>query len=409
VTRRQALLGTAALTASAGLALTSDLGSRAFGTTTPVKHAPTWGRIANRMHRGQRPFTGLFFAGPPNPNSLPLYTRHPLNADRLDWSDRSDIEYSLRQVCSVGLNTVKLSYWGHRGETDDWATALLFSRRRWPGEGPGTYTEAEQVARGWQLFHAADRLNLLVAPMLEVSPAFQFWADFPTRLDGLVERAGWLLRNFGSAPNFLRLYDRDGRPRHAVFLIETIHVGPVDPVDFAAGFDRAATVLGEQLGRRVGWILDPTPLPSYGSHDGPDPVALRSTSSVLGINPFNVTSQGPGESKPQDQITEDERLAYARGISTTWSSSGLPFIAPVTPGYDARIVFPGNGVYGFNREWRRRQHLSALEFGVSGVSVDTFNGYTEGSAIPPTEEDGDVHHEWLREIVATVRRRERGA
>lgn len=78
--------------------------------------------------------------------------------------------------------------------------------------------------------------------------------------------------------------------------------------------------------------------------------------------------------------------------------SGGP--APVTPGYDARIVFPDNGVYGFNREWRRRQHLSALEFGVSGMSADNHPADRGGRRRP---------HEWLRDIVATVRRRERGA
>jgi hypothetical protein len=368
-----------------------------------VPAAGRWGRIANRTHHGDRVLSGLFFGGPPNPASVPLFTRHPLDADRLDWSDAADIRFALGQVSSARLNTVKLSYFGHEGETDQWAPAWLFSRQRWPGDGSGTYTEAEQVARGRDVFRIAERLDLLVAPLVEVSPAFPFWADFPANLDGLVARAGWLLRHFGEAPNFLRLYDRDGRPRHALFLIETIHVGPVDPLDFAAGFDRAAARLADELGHRVGWVLDPTPLPAYGSHDGPDPAALRTAASVLAVNPFNVTSQGPGAPKPQDQISEEERLAYARGIMSTWSASGLPFMATVTPGYDAHIVFPDSGVYGFNPRWRREQRRLALEFARDGLSVDTFNAYTEGSVIPPTVEDGDVHRQWLRDIVAAVR------
>jgi hypothetical protein len=401
-TRRQVLRGASALVASAGLALTSN-NEPAFGAPPPHGRG-RWGRIANRVHHGERPLGGLFFAGPPNPASVPLFTRHPLDADRLDWSDLSDIVFALRQVASVGLNTMKLSYFGHEGETDQWAPAWLFSRQRWPGEGPGTYTEAEQVARAWQVFRAAEHLNLLVAPLVEVSPAFPFWADFPTNIDGLVARAGWLLRHFGGASNFLRLYDRDGRPRNALFLIETIHVGPVDPFDFAAGFDRAADRLADEFGCRVGWILDPTPLPAYGSHDGPDPAALRTAASVLAVNPFNITSQGPGAPKPQDQITEEERLAYARSVMDTWSTSGLPFLATVTPGYDAHLVFPDTGVYGFNREWRHQQSQLALEFAHGGLSVDTFNAYTEGSVIPPTVEDGDVHRAWLRDIVRRVRR-----
>jgi hypothetical protein len=401
-TRRQVLRGASALVASAGLGLASA-GRPAFGAT-PAPEAGRWGRIANRTHRGDPVLSGLFFAGPPNPNSVPLFTRHPLDADRLDWSDAADIRFALGQVASACLNTVKLSYWGHEGETDQWSPAWLFSRQRWPGDGPGTYTEAEQVARGGDVFRAAEGLGLLVAPLLEVSPAFPFWAEFPANLDGLVARAGWLLRHFGEAPNFLRLYDRDGRARHALFLIETIHVGPVDPLDFAAAFDRAAARLNEELGYRVGWVLDPTPLPAYGSHDGPDPTALRTAASVLAINPFNVTSQGPGAPKPQDQISEEERLAYARGVMSKWSASGLPFMATATPGYDAHIVFPDSGVYGFNPHWRRQQKRLALEFGRDGLSVDTFNAYTEGSVIPPTVEEGDVHLAWLRDIVAALRR-----
>jgi hypothetical protein len=402
-TRRQVLRGASALAASAGLALAGDV-VPAFGAA-PAQSAGRWGRIANRMHHGRRPLSGLFFAGPPNPASLPLYTRHPRDADRLDWTDPSDIVFALGQVASVGLNTLKLSYFGHQGETDQWAPAWLFSRQRWPGDGPGTYTETEQVARGWQVLRTAERLGLLVAPLIEVSPAFPFWADFPTNLDGLVARAGWLLRHFGAASNFLRLYDRDGRPRHALFLIETIHVGPVDPLDFAAGFDRAAQRLADEFGHRVGWVIDPTPLPAYGSHDGPDPAALRTAASVLAVNPFNITSQGLGPPKPQDQITEAERLAYARGVMTRWSQSGLPFLAPVTPGYDAHIVFPDTGIYGFNPGWRRQQRRLALEFASGGLTVDTFNAYTEGSAIPPTVEDGDAHRRWLRDIVAALRHR----
>lgn len=67
LTRRQALLGGTAVVASAGLSLIGD--RRASGSTTP---AGVWGRIANESRRGQRIVSGLFFAGPPNPNSLPL-------------------------------------------------------------------------------------------------------------------------------------------------------------------------------------------------------------------------------------------------------------------------------------------------------------------------------------------------
>jgi hypothetical protein len=230
--------------------------------------------------------------------------------------------------------------------------------------------------------------------MPEVSPAFPFWARFPDDLDGLVERAAWLLHAFGDEPTYLRLYDSRGQARHAVWLIESIHVGPVDPYAFAAGFDRAAARLRDLIGHRVGFVVDPTPLPAYGSHDGPDPAALRAASSILAVNPFNITSQGPGAPKPQDQITEDERLAYARDVMATWSASGIPFIAPVLPGYDAHLVFPGTGGYGFHPGWRLRQQRLAMRYATAGVTVDTWNGWTEGYAVPPSRQDGDVHLRW---------------
>jgi hypothetical protein len=68
------------------------------------------------------------------------------------------------------------------------------------------------------------------------------------------------------------------------------------------------------------------------------------------------------------------------------------------------LVFLDTGVYGFNREWRHQQSRLALEFAHGGLSVDTFNAYTEGSVIPPTVEDGDVHRAWLRDILRRVRR-----
>jgi hypothetical protein len=43
-----------------------------------------WGRIANGSRRGQQILTGLFFAGPPNPNSLSLYSTAAVRRRRHD-------------------------------------------------------------------------------------------------------------------------------------------------------------------------------------------------------------------------------------------------------------------------------------------------------------------------------------
>lgn len=163
-------------------------------------HQPAGSRIVNSLHHGERLLSALFFAGPPNPGSLPLYTRHP-QATGKETGD-GGMDGALAQMASVGLNTVKLSYWGHDGETDSSAPAWLFSQTRWPGDlKAGPYTEAEQVALARHFFALARRHGLLVAPMLEVGPRFPFYADFPSNLDPLVGRASWLLKHFGDEPN----------------------------------------------------------------------------------------------------------------------------------------------------------------------------------------------------------------
>jgi hypothetical protein len=399
-TRRAVLGGAAAL--AAGLYTAEPAGA------APVDPLPIPGRIANPKHLNRRVYSGLFFGGPPKPHTRDtLYTRHPLDADRLGWKEPADIEFAVAQVLKPGLNTIKLSYWGHEGrpqETDDSAPALLFSRKRWPGEpGPPEYTEAEQIAKVWQLFHAAEKANLLITPMLEVSELSNpFWADFPDNLTELVRRSGWLLRNFGDSPAFLRMFDRTGRPRRVISLIETIHGGPIDPVRFAAGFDRASDLLRAELGYPVGWTIDPTPLPPYGSHSGPEPAAIRQTTSVVAISPFNITSQGPFDADPDRPETDAERLRYARDVLTRWAVSGIPLIADIIPGYDAHLVFhdrPRLEPYGYSASWLAAQRDLAVEFGTGGMAVDYWNGWSEGSAIPPSVEEGDAHTRWLAETI----------
>lgn len=376
------------------------LGTRAVAAG--ATRVPAWGRIANHEHRGERILSALFFAGPLNPGSLPLYTHHPLHQDKQGRDGGMD--EALRQMVSVGLNTIQLSYWGHDGEADSSAPTWLFSQTRWPGDSkPGKYTEAEQIALAHCFFTQAAAHGLLVAPLLEVGPQFPFYSDFPVKLDNLVERASWLLKNFGDEPNWLRVTDQTGRPRHVLWLIETIHDRPIDAETFAQGFGTAALRLKRQTGRDVGFILDPTPLPLYGSEAGPDPVALRGQASVLAINPFNITSQGIVYRADLRDITEDERQQYAESVLRRWAASGTPLIAPIMPGYDAHHVFPQLPIYGFSAAWRQRQKELAVRYGADGLSVDCWNGWTEGYAIPPSIEQGDVNLRWVRETVRAVK------
>jgi hypothetical protein len=233
----------------------------------------------------------------------------------------------------------------------------------------------------------------------------RFWEAFPHDTTGLEKRAAWQLDNFANEPNSLRLYDRDGRPRQVIWLIESIHGGKIDPVQFAQGFDQVAQRLEARTGHRVGFVIDPTPLPAYGSHEGPQPQALRQCASILAINPFNITSQGLGERKDAASISASDRLAYARRILQQWHESDIPLIAPVIPGYDAHLTFPKAGRYGFDHTWRSAQRELVLRYETAGMSIDCWNGWTEGYAIPPSVQDGDVHMRWVRQIVGDLRRK----
>ena len=109
----------------------------AWGQTLPdAQQSPKgqWGRIANTLHHGENIHCALFFAGPPNAKTLPLYTRHPQEPDHYTWANEASVAFALKQMRDVGLNTIKLSYWEHAGETEKWSPALLFSKTRWPGE-----------------------------------------------------------------------------------------------------------------------------------------------------------------------------------------------------------------------------------------------------------------------------------
>jgi hypothetical protein len=362
-----------------------------------------WGRIVNDRYRGQPCLASLFFAGPPNPGSVPLYTRHPVDEGRYDWLRDETIDRALDQMRSVGLNTIKLSYWGHDGEADAWAPAWLFSRKRWPGDpGAGNYSDAQQIALAGHFFDRAAAKGLLFSPMLEVSPRFPFYAEFPDNLDNMVDRCAWLVSHFGNRPNWLRLYDRTGRGRVAIWLIETIHAGPVSPPQFASAFNEVARrVAGQCGGAQIGFILSPTPLPANGTEAGPDARELIKWPAVLAICPGAATA-GAVQAKPQSGVSEADRLANQERFLSRWAGTNFPLFATAIPGYDSHLVFPANGSYGFTPAWREAELALARRYGRDGVCIDCWNGWTEGYGIPPTTESGDADMQWARQLTGIV-------
>jgi len=364
-----------------------------------VEATNEWGSIVNSNHQSEKIVSTLFFAGPPNPGALPNYTRHPSdNANNL-WTDES-IQFSLNQMKQIGINTVKVSYWGHDGETDRWATTLLFANKDWRNRAT-VLSESEIVSQATHFFQLVDENQLMFSPLIEVSPANPFYEQFPGNTGNMVDRIVWLVNNFGDQPGWLKVYDKNGVPRLAVWLIDTVHSSPINPNSFATGLDIISTKVEQATGKKVGLIIDPTPLPPYGSVFGPDPTAISKTQSVLAVNPFNITSQG-AFGQAERRISEDDRLAYAESVVKKWSTSPIPFITTLLPGYDAHIVFPSFGIYGFTDVWLNKQQDLLLKYSNKGISFDVWNGYTEGYEIVPTVEEGDRIYQWAKGVIGLI-------
>ncbi len=44
-----------------------------------------------------------------------------------------------------------------------------------------------------------------------------------------------------------------------------------------------------------------------------------------------------------------------------------------------------------------------MRYETDGLSVDIWNGWTEGYAIPPSVEDGNANLDWVKETVKAVK------
>lgn len=353
-----------------------DIRSRAV--ENPAFSRPTkdnlWGRIANQELEGDKIRGVFFFAGPPNDFSRVFYTRHPIDSQRFEWKIDDDVRYILKQIKSVRANVIKLSWWGNNDEYIRWAPTI----------------NTKEVNS--QTFRIAGEQGLMVAPVIEVSEAFRFWEEFPDNTLNMETRIRQVLQDYGAYSNWLSVYDKSGQKRKAIFLIETIHASPIDPVVFAQAFDMVADKIKQQTGELIGFIIDPTPLPPSGSYYGPEPEALKNTQSILAINPFNLTSDGN---------TEAERLAEAEEVCLKWKNSGLPFIPSAVPGYDDHIVRPPGQKYGDNAFWRTKILQMMVKNATAGVTLDVWNGFTEGYAFAPTEETKDLDYQLAQRIFFT--------
>jgi len=330
--------------------------------STEASGTNNWGLIANKEQNMKKTAGALLFAGPPN-NNKNLYTTHP-NSSMWEWKNNNDVDQIMNELKASNVNVIKLSWWGNSKE------------KKW---SPTIYdTNTHKL-----VFKEAEERNIMVAPMIEVHDGFKFWQEYPDNTKNLETRIKSILKDYGKEPNYLKIYDKSGNPRMVIWLIETIHVGKVDEKKFAGAFDVVADKIYKDTGYKIGFIIDPTPLPANGSYNGPNPTYLVKTKSLLAINPFNITSDGTNESA---------RLKKAESILSKWKNSGLPLIAPILPGYNDSKVRPPGTKYGNNTTWRNSVQKMAIKYNTVGITLDIWNGFTEGYEFTPTKENKSLNY-----------------
>lgn len=321
------------------------------------------GLIANAGAEGRRVKAALYFAGAKNP----IFHKHDVQTP----TSMGDMATDLDNIRDLGCNAILYSFWGSDGEEKAFSTAL---------------TSPDVVRR---LHEACARRELFIAPFIEVHARNKFGEYFPATIDDLTARIGWTLEQFGTSPHWIRIVDRAGHPRLAVWLIETVSMDPgMDPTRFAAGFDALATRFKQRHGLDVGFVIDPTRLPADDRllPFGVSPEILAATDAVLAVNPYHVTVNGK---------TESERLAHQEMLYRRWKACGIPLYFQLEPGYRSAF-FPEGGSYGHNAAWYEREAAMAREFAVHGLT-GVYNLPTEDIDLEPTRE-GDDDFRWAKGI-----------
>lgn len=325
-----------------------------------------------------------------------LFTLHPSDARHLGWSEnQANRDFTVQTMIDAGVNVINMSYWGLPG-TDNWAY--------WSPMQSSTASHDE-------LFNAALGKEILIAPYIESfastdnDEAYIFVDDFPgtianpapllvSKIEDLVKRYLVNPANAQWPSKWARVYDQNGHER---YLVSIIHVASnqesITDQEFAAGFDRVAGKVFENTGVHVGFALDILPPDSYAPGNfkaTPSSTGsfLAQQASVCAIQCF-LPEIWTGMSNESDLIT------WKRSYHLSWKNTGIPFIHDLTPGYDAHIVFPSSPVYGNTQSWRDLQTQAISDFGSQSLTINAWNGYTEGMAAVPTVQYGNATYLWI--------------
>ncbi|MGC5225331.1 LGFP repeat-containing protein [Micromonospora sp. DT81.3] len=331
-------------------------------------------------------------------------------ADDQHWnSDPASRNRVMARIAAAHANTVVMSYWG---DMPKWSPMALDGSSL-----PG-------------VLGAAEVNGLVIMPAIEGGSdpknprtrQWQFATDFPSPsvhgqiAPGLIARIGRLFRLFHDKMHlWAQLYDHAGEPRYAVQLLHVWSSLPeTTDAAFAAAFTHVAKLVEEAFGIRVGFCLDVIGLqPGFMASPHGTGADLRAEPAVLAINGFqsevfsDKVLTGPKMGPPVDNNASNlETLAdWKRSALLDWAATGIPVLLDVSNGMDGRYVWRevGSGFWGDNRDYtedRWRNWVSQLKGpAIAGITVDTWNGYTEGYAAVPSFEHGDVVTRWLADLL----------
>ncbi len=378
----------------------------------------------------RQPVKGLYFFAGESAGNLELYTTHPILADDRHWnsvvSSRARV---MDRVVAAHANTVVMSWWSNMPQ---WSPMAL---------------DATSIPG---VLDAVQGRPLVIIPVIEGGfdkdhpeiPNWEFSRDFPSPVKGgavapgLVKRIRDLVTIFqGRMDLWARIYDRNGNSRYAV---QILHVcsdlpGTTDQ-QFAEAFQNVADQVQSQI--PIGFMLDIV----GGSHAyvaspataGP---LLEQQPSVLGVSGFESevfsgkVINGPpcddedwSRCQPHDNNRDnlENMLKWKQAAVCDWLATHLPVFLDVSNGFDGRYVWrkTGAGYWGDNMDYtddRWRNWVSQLKGNgaslatltegmrvlpaVKGITVDTWNGYTEGYAAAPSQEHGGTVYNWLMDLL----------
>lgn len=415
-TRRQFLNTAAAGAAAVGIGAGLHLGSsRASARPTGD---PRQGLLANYGLEGT-PVKGVFFF-PGDPFDQNVWTVHPDDDLHLRWNtDKVSRARVLAQMAERHVNTVVASWWN----TARWSPMVLT-----PADDPKSKSWMWLVDAAYQRLKPGQS-PLVIMPAIESGTlrdgtGWSFKDGFPRDISGLVERIGWICEMFaqenpdrpygtvGGYGLWAELYDRTGRPRHAINIIHAHSESARSDEEFADGFDRVAEAIRRKWGVEVGFTLDTRPGANYDPYPRSAGPVLAATNSVLAIHGFlSEVHSGLVHTKDDGYDGDNNRdyniaamADWKRRAMNDWIDSGPPVILDVANGYDARFVWSeqkwrwGDTLDYTDDRWRN--WMSQLKSpNIVGICVDSWNGYTEGMATVRSREHGATVDNWLKDLL----------